>query len=118
VTPARDQFSLLDVPQRFAPVLIAVTDAGGATAEELFYVTVRPVDDPPTLRIIDPFDGATLSAPTHVLIKTEASDIDDRVAKVEFFADGLSLGFVTNSPYDFLWTNATATNHTSGPRDR
>ncbi|MFW6115583.1 MAG: S8 family serine peptidase [Chloroflexota bacterium] len=67
------QEPLLDV-STFNPVLV---DGGGTT------------DDPPTVGITNPTDGATVSGT--VFVTADASD-DNAVSQVEFFVDGGSIG--------------------------
>jgi hypothetical protein len=52
-------------------------------------------------------DG-TFTAPTDVLLQADASDIDGVVREATFFANGVNLGQVTNSPFHFLWTQPWA----------
>ena len=69
---------LLDVSDDdvFTPVLVA-TGGGG------------PTDDPPSVSVTDPVDGATVSGT--VSVTASASD-DNGVDQVEFFVDGVSIG--------------------------
>jgi len=75
------QEPLLDV-STFNPVLIAGSGGGGT-----------PTDNPPTVSISSPADGATVSGT--VGIAANASD-DNGVTQVEFFADGASIGVDSN----------------------
>jgi len=59
----------------------------------------------PSVSITSPTNGSTFSAPTSIAIKTDASDPDGSVTKVEFFANGSLLGTVTTAPFDFTWSN-------------
>jgi subtilisin family serine protease len=67
---------LLDV-STFAPTLISGGGGGGTT------------DNPPTVSITNPADGATVSGT--VSVTADASD-DNGVSQVEFFVDGSSIG--------------------------
>ncbi|MBN2507106.1 MAG: hypothetical protein JXQ71_10460 [Verrucomicrobia bacterium] len=53
---------------------------------------------PPVVGLVNPPDGAVFTAPVDVTLVARASDRDGRVLTVEFFADGVSLGIVTNRP--------------------
>ncbi len=74
------QEPLLDVSDttKFAPALIAGGDDGGGTT-----------DNPPSISITHPADGATVSGT--VSVTADASD-DNAVSQVEFLVDGSSIG--------------------------
>ena len=74
------QEPLLDVGDTttFAPTLIAGGDDGGGTT-----------DNPPSVSVTNPTDGATVSGT--VTVTADASD-DNGVSQVEFFVDGGSIG--------------------------
>jgi len=63
-----------------------------------------PVNVPPTVVITGPTNGANFSAPWGGLIKGTASDPDDTVSKVTFFAGTNQLGSITNPPGSFSFT--------------
>jgi hypothetical protein len=54
---------------------------------------------PPTVTLTAPASGTTYSAPAAVLLRATASD-DGAVEKVEFFANGQSVGTDTEIPYE------------------
>ncbi len=57
-----------------------------------------PTNRPPAVELINPPDGSVFIAPVDLTLVARASDSDGRVRTVEFFADGTSLGIVTNRP--------------------
>jgi hypothetical protein len=64
------------------------------------------VNQPPTVRIISPVEGAVYTAPATIPLRVEASDPDGSVAKVEFYNNNSQLLFTdTAAPYEFDWTN-------------
>jgi len=70
-------------------------------------------DQPPTVSITSPSNGATFAAGTSIAIAATASDTDSTpVASVEFYAsEGATrtrLGIDTTSPYTFSWSNVPA----------
>ena len=76
------------------------TDNGGLTTTSApVTVTVSAPNQPPSVAITSPANGATLSAPATVTIQASASDSDGSIAKVEFFDGVTSLGIITTSPY-------------------
>ena len=63
-----------------------------------------PADNPPTVDITNPTDGATVSGT--VVITAEATD-DDGVTQVEFFVDATSIDIDTSAPYGVAWDSTT-----------
>lgn len=61
---------------------------------------------PPTVGITSPGEGASFTSPAEVTIEADAADSDGAVIKVEFFADGVSLGADTVAPYTVTWKPA------------
>ncbi|MBI3414856.1 MAG: Ig-like domain-containing protein [Verrucomicrobia bacterium] len=62
---------------------------------------------PPTVALTSPADGSVLGVPTDLTINATASDFDGSVQQVEFFANSVSLGAVSNTgvPFSLTWTN-------------
>ena len=61
---------------------------------------------PPSVGITSPAAGATFASPAEVTIEADAADSDGAVMKVEFLADGVSLGTDTVAPYSLTWKPA------------
>lgn len=67
-------------------------------------------NQPPSVTITNPTNGATLLSPTNVLLQATASDIDGTITNVAFYNGGNLLGAGTpgtGNSYSFVWTNAT-----------
>jgi Bacterial Ig domain len=75
--------------------------------------TVTIVDDlyndlPPKVLLIAPTNGSIFATPGIITLQAQASDKDDVVDRVSFFADDLLLGRITNGingQFDLAWTN-------------
>src|SRR5262249_15217123 len=65
-------------------------DSGGSIAVS-DPVIVR-VDNPPTVNLTNPGADATFAPGTDITVSASASDSDEIVRKVEFFANGMSIG--------------------------
>ena len=65
------------------------TDTIGQTSEDWINVTVDNFDDPPSVMITDPTDGAVIYGSGDIIV--DASD-DHGVTQVEFFINGISIG--------------------------
>jgi fibronectin type 3 domain-containing protein len=70
--------------------------------------TGAPANNPPSVSITSPVNGATFTAPASIAINATASDSDGTVAKVDFYQNGNLLGTDTTTPYSFTWTNVAA----------
>ncbi len=76
-----------------------IDTAGASSASEVVSVMVvdqpPPSNLPPTVRIVAPEDGTTLSAPARLVLAASAADSDGGIARVEFFIGSESLGIGT-----------------------
>jgi hypothetical protein len=77
-----------------------------------YSVTGGYANNPPTVSITSPSDGATYIEGDNVTIDATASDSDGSVTKVEFYEDGNLLGEDTSSPYSYTWTSVPQGSHT------
>jgi len=66
---------------------------------------------PPVINLVSPTNGTVITVPMVTLL-AEASDSDDVVIKVSFYADDHFLGSVTNTPFSLTWSNMAAGNYT------
>lgn len=71
--------------------------------------TAGPVDNPPTVSITSPADGATVTG--IVTITGDATD-DIGVEKVDFYYDSTLIGTDTTSPYSVDWDSTAVTDGT------
>ncbi len=62
----------------------------------------------PHVRLMSPATGAVYNQPADVYLSADAYDVDGRVLKVSFYANGTLIGSVSRSPYNLAWKNATA----------
>ena len=112
------------------PVNYIIGDPSSATV----YITSGTVTNiPPVVSIAYPMEGAVFYTPVKIPIVACARDLDGFIRSVEFFADDVSLGVVTNPisilpamdgpvpplppmppylPYVLVWTNASVGLHT------
>jgi hypothetical protein len=58
----------------------------------------------------------TFNAPANITLSTTPAPSQYPVARIEFYADTTLLGFDTNAPYSFIWTNVPAGRYTVSAR--
>jgi len=68
-------------------------------------VALSVSNSPPSVAVTSPPNGAEIVLPQDILLEANASDLDGRVTKVEFFANGGRLGEDLTPPYQFTWVN-------------
>ena len=84
---------------------------GGSTLSATVTVTVA-TNQPPTVSLTTPVNGATFTAPAAVSITANASDPENRLSKVEFYNGAALLGISTTSPYSCTWSSVAAGTYT------
>ena len=86
------------------------TDNGGATTTSAARtITVRTTtNQPPSVALTAPADGATYTAPATITMTATASDADGTVAGVDFFYGTTLVSTDSSSPYSVTWSNAPA----------
>lgn len=92
---------------------VAFDNDGDSTQSASVAVTVAaPPNQPPTISLGSPSDGASFTAPTDITLSATAGDADGTVAKVEFFDGANLLATLTTTPYSYTWPNAGLGPHT------
>ena len=69
---------------------------------------VPPSNQPPTISLTAPANGATYSAPASISMAASAADADGTVSKVEFYSGTTLLGTDTTAPYSYTWSSVPA----------
>ena len=75
-------------------------------------MTLTSPNQPPSVSITSPSNGATFTEPANITITADASDSDGSVTLVEFFEGSTKLGEDSSSPYQFNWNNVSEGNYT------
>jgi chitodextrinase len=63
-------------------------------------------NNPPTVAITSPANGATFTAGSTILVSANAADSDGSVARVRFFDGPTLIGEDTTAPYSIQWSGA------------
>jgi subtilisin-like proprotein convertase family protein len=101
-------------PDQAGSYAVEVRNATGTTYSDpaVLVVFSPPPNLPPTVTLTSPVDGSTFPEQSAIPLASSAADPGGLVAKVEFFADGLSIGVVLTPPYAFDWIGAPLGGHT------
>lgn len=92
-----------NVPPGRHTVWVRATDASGLSAWSAARFTVS--NAPPVVTLLSPTNGMNFVAHQDITLQAQATDADDAVQKVSFWANGHLVGAVTNSPYTVVWHN-------------
>jgi len=85
-------------------------NGGGGFVANFNHLTFTLIasNNPPSITLTNPPDGAMFSVSNAITLRATASDADGSVSKVEFFVDDNLIGADTTSPFGFIWSNAPA----------
>jgi len=87
---------------------VAFDNSGDSAVSNVVNVTVKAiVNNPPTVEITSPADGAEFNAGDAIEITADASDADGSISSVVFYNGTEVLGTVTAAPYTYTIDNAT-----------
>jgi hypothetical protein len=93
-------------PRRYALFARAENTVGESTLSAPVQITVsNPV---PVVTWLSPTNGSNFTAHDNIPLQVNATDPLNAIVKVNFYANGRTLGVATNSPYTFTWTNVPA----------
>jgi hypothetical protein len=70
--------------------------------------TVPPANQPPTVSLTSPANGATYTAPANVAVAASASDPENRLARVDFFSGTTKIGSAAAAPFSMTWSGVAA----------
>jgi hypothetical protein len=91
-------------------------DNGGASASDTQIVAVGsstspppPTNQPPSVSLTSPANGASLALGINLTVSATASDTNGTIARVQFYAGSILIGTDTTSPYSILWPTLLGT---------
>ncbi len=100
-------FTWSNVPPGKYTLLASASDTAGVTAISSS-IAITVTNALPVVKLISPTNQSVFFTPTNITLTAEATDADDAIAKVSFYAGGKLLGSVSNAPYTLVWTNPAA----------
>lgn len=87
----------------------AVDNDGAATTSPPVSIQVSAAaNQPPTVSLTAPANGANYTAPANISLAASASDGDGTITKVEFYNGTTLLNTDTTTPYSYGWSNVAA----------
>ena len=89
----------------------AVNRYGTAANVTLQAASLISDNNPPTVTLLSPSDGAVIPGGTNVVVSADASDREGRVTRVDFYRDEVLFGTSSNAPFTAVWTNAAPGTH-------
>jgi phosphatidylserine/phosphatidylglycerophosphate/cardiolipin synthase-like enzyme len=107
IQPREDGLSIDQII--LSPDTFLNTSPGAATADSTIYpeqggsVAGGGVNAAPAVSLTSPANGASFAAPASVSVTADAADTDGTIARVEFFANGSSLGTDAVAPFTVSW---------------
>jgi predicted phage tail protein len=92
----------------------AIDSTGAEATSAARTVTVSDTNQPPTVSLTAPANNATYALPADITVTASASAVERNgsITQVEFFANDVSIGSVTASPWRIVWSNPTAGSYT------
>src|SRR5262249_10892841 len=100
-------------PLTTSKIRIYVTGARDAWSRitEVEAYTAPPGNQPPTVSLTSPPNGATYTAPAAITVTATAGDSDGSITRVDFYANGSVIGTAFSAPYTITWSNVAAGNY-------
>jgi hypothetical protein len=83
-------------------------DGGSSTSGTVSLTVNTATNKAPTVSLTSPLAGTSFTAPATVTLSATASDPENQLARVEFYAGSARIGTDTTAPYSFSWTNVAA----------
>ena len=90
---------------------LSVDDGTYQDSDEVLVIVSNNGNVNPTISITAPSNNAAFKEGEQITISASASDLDGTIALVEYFSGTTKLGEVSNSPYNFVWDNASIGSH-------
>jgi hypothetical protein len=69
-------------------------------------------NQPPTVSLTAPTDGAAFTAPATIQLSASAGDPEGALSRVDFFAGSTLLGSDASAPYSYTWSGVAAGSYT------
>ena len=67
-----------------------------------------PPNQPPVVTVTAPAGGSTFTAPANITVSAQASDPENRLSRVDFYAGSTKIGSLTSAPFSLTWSAVPA----------
>jgi len=92
---------------------VATDSDGAATTSAAVSIRVEPAaNQPPSVSLTAPANGASYTAPASISLAATASDPENSLSRVEFYNGTTLLGSDTTAPYSYSWASVPAGTYT------
>ncbi len=85
---------------------LSVLMNGNKVITATFGTNTPSANQPPSVSITNPADGAVFTAPANVIIQGDANDADGTITQVRLFAGTNLLTTLASAAFSYVWTNA------------
>ncbi len=85
---------------------LTVSDGEYFSSDQVLIIVSEDGNVDPTVSITSPANNSTFKEGAVITITASASDLEEDITRVEFFADDTKLGEDTSAPYSFEWMDA------------
>lgn len=99
------EYTWQNVPSGNYTLRATATDDNGQARLITKNISVIAPNQPPTITLDSPLEGAIYSEPATIQLQATAADSDGTVAKVEFLNNGQVIGTDTFAPYSYSWSD-------------
>jgi RHS repeat-associated protein len=104
-TAAPYSFTWSNVPIGSYSLTAIATDALGISASSTAVAVNSVVNQPPSVTLTSPTDGASVKAPASLIFTASAISTTSSVARVDYYSGTTLIGSATAAPYSFTWSN-------------
>lgn len=102
-TPAANAFGTATVTTRLHDDGGVANGGIDVSATQNFTITIKPVNDPPSVAILAPATGGFFDEGTPVSVSVDASDSDGAIDRIVVLADGSAIGELRSTPFQLSW---------------
>ena len=97
----------------YSVTAVATDDSGATTTSSAVSITVDPPSNqPPSVSLTSPSTGSSYTAPATVALSATASDPENSLARVEFYAGTTRLNTDASAPFGYSWSGVAAGTYT------